>query len=101
MFEHYLAALLSLRQMKDLAHSALPHAPVRPDREDRDAEAAPAHRPVAAGLNGSSQLDPCPCRQWGITRADRHGCAAQVIERFPELDAELDAWEANHGWLYH
>jgi hypothetical protein len=46
-------------------------------------------------------LDPCPCRQWGITRADRHGCAAQVIERFPELDAELDAWEANHGWLYH
>ena len=39
--------------------------------------------------------------QWGITRADHHGCAAQVTERFPELDAELDAWEANQGWLYH
>jgi hypothetical protein len=26
MFEHYLAALVSLRQMQDLAHSALPDA---------------------------------------------------------------------------
>jgi hypothetical protein len=26
MFEHYLAALLSLRQARDLAHSALPDA---------------------------------------------------------------------------
>jgi hypothetical protein len=115
MFEHYLAALLSLRQAQDLAYSALPDAPVRPHRKGRKdeqgrrgsepaspadtAEAATAHRP-AAGPNGSSEYDPCPCRRWGVVRADRHGCVALVTELFPQLDQELDAWEAEHGWLY-
>jgi hypothetical protein len=115
MFEHYLAALLSLRQAQDLAYSALPDAPVRPHGKGRKdeqgrrgsepaspadtAEAATAHRP-AAGPNGSSEYDPCPCRRWGVVRADRHGCVALVTELFPQLDQELDAWEAEHGWLY-
>jgi hypothetical protein len=67
MFEHYLAALLSLGQADDLA---------------------------------SSEWDPCPCGRWGVVRADRHGCVALVKELFAELDRELDAWEAEHGWLY-
>jgi hypothetical protein len=116
MFEHYLAALLGLRQGHDLAFSALPDAPVQPHREgcraDPDrrpsepaapagtGEAVPAHRPVAAGPPGSSEWDPCPCRRWGVVRADRHGCVALVTELFPQLDQELDAWEAEHGWLY-
>jgi hypothetical protein len=44
MFEHYLAALLSLGQAKDLAYSALPDAPVQPRHEAS----------LAAGPNGSS-----------------------------------------------
>ena len=65
MFEHYLATLLSLRQVRDLASSTLADAPVRPEREDRNTEwdrrgrepaspvgtaeaAAPANPPVAA-----------------------------------------------------
>jgi hypothetical protein len=115
MFEHYLAALLSLGRGRDLAFSALPDAPVRPDREDRTtrrgrraeapaapadtAEAAPTPAPVA-GPNESSTWDPCPCRQWGVSRSDRHGCVAMCKELFPEVDEELDAWEAEHGWLY-
>jgi hypothetical protein len=116
MFEHYLAALLSLGQ-RDLAHSALPDAPVQPHREDRKAErdrplrapasaadtveaAAPAGPPVAAGPNGSSEWDPCPCRHRGVARGDRHGCVALVKELFPQLDRELDAWEAEYSWLY-
>jgi hypothetical protein len=90
MFQHYLAALLGLMQAQDLAYSAPPDAPVQP---------APAG-PPAAGANGSSEWDPCPCRQWGVARADRHGCVALVKELFPQLDRELDAWEAEHGWLY-
>jgi hypothetical protein len=117
MFEHYLAALLSLRQADDLAYSALPEAPVRPHPEDRKnerdhrpgepasptgaaEEAAPADPPIAAGPNGSSEWDPCPCRDWGVVRADRHGCVALAKELFPQLDRELDAWESAHGWLY-
>jgi hypothetical protein len=50
--------------------------------------------------DGSSEWDPCPCGRWGVVRADRHGCVAQVKELFPQLDRELDAWEAEHGWLY-
>jgi hypothetical protein len=90
MFEHYLAALLRLGQAQELAYPAPPDAPVQP---------APAD-PPAAGANGSSEWDPCPCRQWGVARADRHGCVALVKELFPQLDRELDAWEAEHGWLY-
>jgi hypothetical protein len=102
MFEHYLAALLSLRQARDLAYSAPPDTPVQPGREDGDAEAtAPAGPPIAAGPNRSSAWVPCPCRQWGVARADHHGCVALVKELFPQLDQELDAWEAEHGWLYH
>ena len=117
MFEHYLAALLSLGQDRHLAHSALPNAPVQPHREDRKAErdhrlresaspadtveaAAPADPPVADPRNGSSEWDPCPCGQWGVCRADRHGCVAMCKELFPQLDQELDAWEAEHRWLY-
>ena len=37
---------------------------------------------------------------WGVARDDRHGCVAMVKELFPQLDRELDAWEAEHGWLY-
>lgn len=85
MFEHYLAALLGLRRAQELAYPALPDAPVRP---------------APAGANGSSEWDPCPCRQWGVARDDRHGCVAMCKELFPQLDAELDAWEAEHGWLY-
>jgi hypothetical protein len=117
MFEHYLAALLSLGQNRDLAYSALPNAPVQPHREDRKAErdhrlresaspadtveaAAPADPPVAAGPNGSSKWDPCPCRHRGVARGDRHGCVALCKELFPQLDRELDTWEAEYSWLY-
>jgi hypothetical protein len=116
MFEHYLAALIGLSQAQDLAYSALPDAPVQPHQEGRKAErdrrrsqpappagaaaAAPAHRPVAAGPDGSSPWDPCPCGWWGITRGDRHGCVALAKELFPQLDQELDRWEAAYGWLY-
>ena len=79
MFEHYLAALLRLKEAQDLAYSALPGA---------------------AGPEESSEWDPCPCGRWGVARADRHGCVALVTELFPELDRELDAWEAAYGWLY-
>jgi hypothetical protein len=79
MFEHYLAALLRLSQEQDLAYST---------------------PPGAAGPSESSDWDPCPCRQWGVARADRHGCVALVKELFPQLDRELDAWEAAYGWLY-
>ena len=81
--------------MQDLGYSARPDAPLR----SRRVEAAPAD-PVVAGPNGSSQWGPCPCRQWGVARADRHGCVAVCKKLFPQLDAELDAWEAGHGWLY-
>jgi hypothetical protein len=117
MLEHYFAVLVSLRQAQELAYSALPDAPVQPQREGRKADrdrrsqepasptgtaeaAAPADPPVAAGPNGSSERDPCPCRQWGVARSDRHGCVAMCAELFPQLDQELDAWEAEHGWLY-
>jgi hypothetical protein len=85
MFEYYLAALRNFGWTPDLAHSALPDA---------------AEAPVAAGPNGSTEWDPCPCRQWGVARSDRHGCVAMCKELFPQLDQELDAWEAEHGWLY-
>ena len=95
MFEHYLAALLSLRHGRDLAFSALPDAPAQPHRPDGTAEPA-----VAAAPGEPSEWDPCPCGRWGVVRADHHGCVALVRELFPQLDQELDAWEAEHGWLY-
>lgn len=104
MFEYFYAALF--RQFKeDLALPVLPDAPVRPYREGRKADRnqrplSPAAPPVAAGPDESSMWDPCPCRQWGVCRADLHGCAALCKELFPELDQELDAWDAEHGWLY-
>jgi hypothetical protein len=110
MFEYYYAALFSRALKGDLAHSALPDAPVRPDRRDRRSQ-QPSPSPAGSGqakapddpppiAAESSDWDPCPCRQWGVCRADRHGCAALCRELFPELDQELDAWEAAHGWLY-
>jgi hypothetical protein len=117
MLEHYLATLFRLGQPRDLAHSALPDAPVQPQRAGRKTDpnrrsqkpasptdtveaAAPADPPVAAAPNGPSEWDPCPCRQWGVARNDRHGCVAMCKELLPQLDQELDAWEAEHGWLY-
>jgi hypothetical protein len=98
MFEYYYAALFSRALKSDLAWSALPDAPVRPDRRDRD-RGSPAG-PVAAGPDESSRWDPCPCGRWGVCRADLHGCAALCRELFADLDRELDAWDAAHGWLY-
>jgi hypothetical protein len=83
MFEHYLAALLSLRQVTDPAYSSLHDASIRRDRGDRKTDG-----------------DPCPCRRWGIVRGHHHGCLALVSELFSQLDRELDAWEAAYGWLY-
>jgi hypothetical protein len=116
MLSHYFAALFGLGQTPDLVHSALPDAPVQHPRERRrtdpnrrsqepasptdTVETAPADRPVAAGPNESSEWDPCPCGKWGVCRADRHGCVAMCKELFRQLDQELDAWEAEHGWLY-
>jgi hypothetical protein len=81
MFEHC-AAWFTRGLTDDLAHSSLSDVP--------DAE----------GPDEASPWDPCPCRQWGVCRADRHGCVALCKELFAELDQELDAWEAEHGWLY-
>jgi hypothetical protein len=39
-----------------------------------DAPSSPGRTPDLA--DGSSEWDPCPCRQCGVVRADRHGCAA-------------------------
>jgi hypothetical protein len=118
MLEYFFAAMFSRGQAGDLAYSALPDAPVQAHREDRRrggkrrgqlsspadrsqaSASAPADAPVAAGSNGSSTWDPCPCPQWGVCREDHHGCLAQVKELFPDLDQELDAWEAAHDWLY-
>lgn len=95
MFEHYLAALLSLGHGRALALSALPDAPAQPHRPDGPAEPA-----VAAAPGEPSEWDPCPCGRWGVVRTDHHGRVALVRELFPQLDQELDAWEAEHGWLY-
>ena len=116
MFEYYVVALRSLRQTPDLAHSALPDAPVRPERPSRRLgrlrrrpalppenlrqALTPDATPLAAGPNESTTWDPCPCRQWGVARTDHHGCVAMCRELFAQLDQELDAWEAEHGWLY-
>ena len=116
MLEYYFVALRSLGQTPDLAYSALLDAPVRPERPDRrrpgkgrkpappppnlSQALAPDATLVAAGPNESTAWDPCPCRQWGAARDDRHGCVAMCKELFPQLDQELDAWEAEHGRLY-
>ena len=116
MFEHYFAALFSLGQMRGLAHSALPDAPVQPQREGRKTDsnrrsqepasstdtvaAVPADPPVAVGSHASSEWHLCPCGRWGVCREDRHGCMAMCKELFPQLDRELDAWQAAYGWLY-
>jgi hypothetical protein len=94
MFKQYLAALVSLRHGLDLAFSALPDAPVQPQRQDGTAEPA-----VPATPHEPSEWDPCPCGRWGVVRGDHHGCVALVRELFPQLDQELDAWEAQYGWL--
>jgi len=106
----YFAALFGLADGRDLARSALPDAPVRSHREDRAADPNRRSQEVsptdsvesapAAGLNGSSRWNPCPCGRCGVAREDRHGCVAMCKELFPQLDQELDAWEAEHGWLY-
>jgi hypothetical protein len=87
MFEYY--ARFTRGLTGDPARLALPDVPVGPQREDLDADP-----------NGPSPWDPCPCGRWGVCRADRHGCVAMCKELFPDLDKELDAWEAAHGWLY-
>jgi hypothetical protein len=81
MFEHYYAAWFSRALKADLASPA------------------PAE-PSAADPDESTRWDPCPCGRWGVCRADLHGCAALCKDLFPEVDRELDAWDAAHGWLY-
>jgi hypothetical protein len=114
MLEYYYAAMFGLGPARGLVHSALPHAPVQPEREDhptargrRQEPASPAGTtaevaaaPAAAEPEGPEGWDPCPCGQWGVDRSDHHGCLALCQELFPQLDQELDAWEAAHGWLY-
>jgi hypothetical protein len=40
-------------------------------------------------------------RSWKGAHLLEHGCVAMTKERFPELDQQqLNAWEAEHGWLY-
>jgi hypothetical protein len=85
MFEHYFAALYSLGLARGPADVAA---------------TAPADPPVAVGPNASSEWHLCPCGRWEVCREDRHGCVAMCKELFPQLDQELDAWEAEHGWLY-
>lgn len=36
----------------------------------------------------------------GVARGDHHGCVALLKELFPQLDQELDAWEAAYSRLY-
>jgi hypothetical protein len=117
MLEHYFTALMSLGRTPDHGFSALPDAAVQPERKGRKTgrtgpsqrpasrastvqQVALADPPLAAGPTGSIEWDPCPCRVWGVLRSDRHGCAPMLKELFPQLDHELDAWEAEHGWLY-
>jgi hypothetical protein len=90
MLEHYLAILFGLGKARGPAYAARPEPPVTPQ---------PAS-PLAAGQSQSTEWDPCPCRRWGVTRSDRHGCVALCKELFPEPDRELDTWEAEYGWLY-
>jgi hypothetical protein len=90
MLEHYLAILFGLGKARGPACSARPEPPVTPQPDPS----------VAAGQNESPEWDPCPCRQWGVARSDRHGCVALCKELFPELDRELGTWAAEYGWLY-
>ena len=73
MLEHYLATLLRLGQPRDLAHSALRRSQKPASPTGSVEAAAPAGPPVAPGADRSSEWD---------------------------LDQELDAWEAEHRWLY-
>lgn len=118
MLKHILAALLGLGQPPEPTRSAPPDVPVQPRRDGRttgpnrqdlepasaagSVEAAATVDPAVAELPdaASEEWDPCPCGQWGVCRADRHGCVAMCKELFPQLDQDLDAWEAEHGWLY-
>ena len=79
-----------------MVRSAIPSLPSREGWQ----EVRPRSLRPVAGPNESSEWDPCPCGKWGVCRADRHGCVAMCKELFPQLDQELDAWEAEHGWLY-
>jgi len=116
MLEHYFTALFSLGQTPDLAHSALPDAPVQPDLERRNSE---KHRPIEAPLGRTDRIEAgtpgssnparqdrsswwvtCPCGGWGLSRDDRDAWLALCQHLFPQLDRELDAWEDAHGWLY-
>ena len=90
MLKHYLAILFGLGKARGPAYSAGPQPPATPQPDP----------PVAAGQNESTEWDPCPCRQRGVTRSDRHGCVALCKELFPVPDRELDTWEAKYGWLY-
>jgi len=116
MLNDYVAALIALRQTRDLARSALPDAPVQPDLERRNSE---KHRPIEAPLGRTDRIEAgtpgssnparqdrsswwvtCPCGGWGLSRDDRDAWLALCQHLFPQLDRELDAWEDAHGWLY-
>ena len=88
---HVIASILATQAQKDLAHSALPNAPVVPDRKPRprrvrtrtasvlyriaDAVSPPSRaaggRPTLAGREGSALIrwDESPCRPSPTTSA--------------------------------
>ena len=86
MLEHYLAALLGLRRAQDLAFSAPPDTPVQPAPADRRAERVLGVGSVpmpAGGSPATTAMAAWPCAR---------SCSPS--------STELDAWEAEHGWLY-
>jgi hypothetical protein len=89
MFKQYLAALLSLRHGLDLAFSAPPDAPVSPSaRTARPSRLSPP-RPRAL------RVGPVPRAGGGGSPAATTMAAWPLVrEPLPQLDQELDAWEA-------
>jgi hypothetical protein len=115
MLNDYVAALIAHWRSRDLARSALPNAPVRPDPKERgtdqdDRPQVPPRGsdrvepdvasgwPVHARPGGSSVT--CPCGDWRSTRAHDDAVLDLCRHLFPQLDEQLDAWERSHGWLY-
>ena len=82
MFQHYLAALLGLRQAQELACPAPP-----------DTRPAPAGKGPRSGIRAHAAVGGRP----RTTAMAAWPCAWSCS---PSSTRELDAWEAEHGWLY-
>jgi hypothetical protein len=117
MFDHYMAAMFSRWYARDLAHSALPDAPVQPDpqrhntdngrrsqvplqRTDGVEAEAPLGSPHSTRSDRSSGRVACPCGEWGVPHDERDNWLSLCRHLFPQLDQELDVWERAHGGLY-